>query len=77
MSNKTPFEIRSEMLALAKDYLDNIQKTNIEFARQAFAAAVAATPAEAANWEKFVPKFYTFEDILTKAAEMYGFVSKK
>ena len=34
MSNKNPFEIRAEMLAMAKDYMDQAWHMNIDFTRQ-------------------------------------------
>ena len=32
MTNKTPFELRSDALAMAKDYFDTIYQTNKELA---------------------------------------------
>ena len=34
MSNKNPFEIRSEMLSLAKDYMDQQYSMNVQFAER-------------------------------------------
>ena len=36
MSNKNPFEIRTEMLAMAKDYLDQQWQLNYMFAEKLF-----------------------------------------
>ena len=38
MANKNPFEIRSEMLQLAKDYMDQQYHMNREFAEKMFEA---------------------------------------
>jgi hypothetical protein len=38
MSNKNPFEIRTEMLALAKDYMDQQYHMNVAFAEKALEA---------------------------------------
>ena len=34
MSNKNPFEIRTEMLSLAKDYMDQQYQMNVSFAEK-------------------------------------------
>jgi len=72
MTNKNPFEIRSEILEMAKDYMDKQTQMNIDFATKMFDAGkktaeelqVAMTP-------------YSMDDLMTKAKEMYSFVSKK
>jgi len=72
MSNKNPFEIRSEMLAMAKDYMDQQYHMNIEFTRKLFdEGKKTAEELQAA----ITP--YSMEDLMEKAKEMYSFVSKK
>ena len=75
MSN--PYQIRTDVLAMAKDMLDkqyegqmklaqtmyDINKDNIELASEA--------------WKKYIPKMYTMEEVMEKANEMYTFVSEK
>ena len=72
MSTKNPFEIRSDMLKLAKDYLDQQYHMNMQFAEKAYEAGQKTLEEmhEAA-------KSYTTEELLTKAREMYSFVSDK
>lgn len=72
MSNKNPFEIRSEVLELAKEYMDKQVAMNIEFAEkmQALGKIKADEYADA-----FKP--YTFDQLMEKAKEMYTFVAKK
>jgi hypothetical protein len=72
MTSKNPFEIRSEVLELAKEYMDKQVAMNIEFAEkmQALGKIKADEYAEA-----FKP--YTFDQLMEKAKEMYNFVSKK
>lgn len=69
---KNPFEIRAEMLELAKEYMDKQVAMNIEFAEkmQALGKIKADEYARA-----FVP--YSFDDLMAKAKEMYTFVSTK
>jgi hypothetical protein len=77
MSNKTPYEIRLEVLQMAKDYLDKVQEANLAFAQQAFLQSLAVGDAVAEEWKKFIPESYTVEDVMKKAAEFYSFIQKK
>lgn len=72
MSNKNPFEIRTEMLAMAKDYLDNAWTMNMEFTQKMFEEGKkSAEELQAA----MTP--YSMEELTEKAKELYSFVSKK
>ena len=77
MSNKNPFELRTDILAMAKDYMDQQYHMNTEFARKAFDEAVATQKVTVDSWKTHVPEMYTIEDMMKKAQELYGFVSKK
>jgi TRAP-type C4-dicarboxylate transport system substrate-binding protein len=72
MSNKNPFEIRSEILELAKEYMDKQIQMNIEYAEKLREAGEIQSKQ---YLEAFTP--YKFEDLMTKAKEMYSFVSTK
>ena len=72
MSNKNPFEIRTEVLEMAKDYMDKQTQMNVEFATKMFEAG--KKNAEELK-EAMTP--YSMEDLMEKAKEMYSFVSKK
>ena len=72
MSNKNPFEIRSEMLMLAKDYMDQQYHMNREFAEKMF--EVGKMNME--QWQE-ANKMYSMDELMEKAKEMYSFVSKK
>ena len=72
MSNKNPFEIRTEMLALAKDYMDQQYQMNISFAEKAL-----ETGKKTIEEVQDLYKMYSMEDLMEKAKEMYSFVSKK
>jgi hypothetical protein len=41
MSNKNPFEIRAEVLALAKDYMDKQLQLNIELTQKMYMVSQA------------------------------------
>lgn len=72
MTNKNPFEIRSEMLTLAKEYMDQQLAMNKDFAEKMHEAGKKTLEElQEAN------KMYTMEELMEKAREMYTFVSKK
>jgi hypothetical protein len=72
MTNKNPFEIRAEMLQLAKDYMDQQYHMNIQFAEK-----LMEQNKKTAEELKDMYKMYSMEDLMEKAKEMYNFVSKK
>ena len=73
MSNKNPFEIRAEMLQLAKDYMDQQQSLNMMFAEKAFEEGKKSFE----EYQSMMTQMYSMEDLMEKAKEMYTFVSKK
>lgn len=76
MSNKNPFEIRAEMLQLAKEYMDQQYHMNIQF----FENMIAEGDKQRKDVEQSLReayKMYSTEDLMEKAKELYAFVSKK
>ena len=72
MANKNPFEIRSDMLQLAKDYMDQQYYMNKEKKKKMFEAGKKSVEElQEAN------KMYSMEELMEKAREMYTFVSEK
>jgi len=69
---KNPFEIRAEMLHLAKDYMDTQQQMNIQFANDMYEQGKK-------NMQEVQEayKMYSMDDVINKAKEMYSFVSTK
>jgi len=74
MSNKNPFEIRADILELAKDYMDKQTALNVQYWEKMMAVG-AATIKEAKEANVYTP--YSMEELMKKAQEMYSFVSKK
>lgn len=70
--SKNPFEIRTEMLQMAKDYMDQQYHMNIDFVNKMFKEG-------AKNLEEVQKAYqmYSMEDLMEKAKEMYSFVSDK
>lgn len=75
--DRNPFEIRTRMLELAQDYLENQYEMNMEFARQAFLESIKIGANTMKDWEQFAPQKYSFDEITKKAQELYSFVQKK
>lgn len=78
MSNqKTPYELRMEMVQLANHYFSRIQEVNTSVAMQAFDHAIKIGQASYADWQQYAPKQYSLDEVLKKAEELYKFVSTK
>lgn len=69
---KNPYEIRAEMLQIAKDYMDQQYHMNVQFAERMMEQSKLS-----AEDLKEMYKMYTIEDLMAKAKEMYTFVTTK
>ena len=69
MTNKNPFEIRADVLAMAKDYMDKQVELNMAL----FDQMVEVGQKTAAD----IPQMYTMEELQEKAKELYSFVTEK
>lgn len=76
MSNKNPFEIRADMLNLAKEYMDQQYHMNIQFLENMVAEGNKARE-EIQDQLKDAYKMYSIDELMAKAKEMYSFVSTK
>jgi hypothetical protein len=72
MSNKNPFELRTEVLAMAKEYMDQAYHMNVNFVQTLFEQGKKSVEEMQAA---LTP--YSAEDLIAKANEMYSFVSKR
>jgi len=72
MTSKNPFEIRAEMLQLAKEYMDQQYHMNIQFAEN-----MVSEGKKTLEDIKESYAMYTMDDLMEKAKEMYSFVSEK
>jgi len=77
MSSKNPFEIRFDVLAMAKELMDR----QYEQAQNQFWAALDQAKDQQKDvtevFEKYTPKMYQPQEIMDKAEELYKFVTKK
>jgi hypothetical protein len=76
MSNKNPFEIRAEMLKLAKDYMDQQYHMNIQFYENMIAEGEKARK-DVEDCLQDAYKMYSMDELMEKAKELYTFVSEK
>jgi len=73
MSNKNPFEIRLDVLAMAKDYMDKVHAANVELAEK-----LAETGNKSTEKLQQMMTMYTPEELLKQAEEFYSnFICKK
>jgi Tfp pilus assembly protein PilF len=70
---KNPFEIRAEMLQLAKDYMDKQQALNVDFMEKAFEEGKKTFD----EYQATATQMYSMDELMEKAKEMYSFVSNK
>lgn len=87
MDTRSPFEIRVDLIKIAKEYLDTVDKANTELAR-AWIHAInsgnveimkniqAQIPTQAQIMDLLKPS-YSIEDLLAQAAKLQEFVSKR
>ena len=72
MSNKNPFEIRADMLKLAKDYMDSQYHMNVQLMNDMYEQG-NKTYEEVQD----AYKMFSMEELMVKAKELYSFVSNK
>lgn len=74
---KTPYEIRFDLLAMAKDMLDRQYEQSAAIAWQALEKGMETNKTLYKDLDKYVPKMFTPEEIIEQAERLQGFVSKK
>jgi len=77
MSQKNPFEIRFDVLAMAKELADRAYEQQ----QQVFFTMVDQAKDQSKDLteivDKYTPKMYQPQEIMEKAEELYKFVTKK
>ena len=77
MSNKNPFELRFDVLRMAKEMMDQQH----EVANQQFYQMVDQAREQNKDiqdvFEKYTPKMYQPKEIMDKADELYKFITKR
>ena len=70
--NKNPFELRADILGMAKEYMDRQWEMNYSFANQLFEQGK-----KTAEEVQEAMKPYSADELVKKANEFYSFVAKK
>ena len=74
---KTPYEIRFDLLKMAKDLLDRQYDQACSMAQSSLEKGMETNETLYKDVEKYVPKMFTPEEIIEQAERLQGFVSKK
>lgn len=69
-----PFEIRAGLLAQSSDFLNRQHEINTEFAKKTFDELVKQGQKVQTDYKEYMPKMYSFEEVLEQAEKLYGFV---
>lgn len=72
MTNKNPFELRADVLAMAKDYLDEQYRINTTAAQKLFEVGQKSQ-----QELQDAMKVYDVQTLTETATQMYDFVKKK
>lgn len=77
MNNKNPFELRYDVLAMAKEMLDKTYQTNLEITNKALELYKDNTEEAMKILKEFTPAMYTPEEIKKNAETLYDFIVMK
>ena len=77
MSQKNPFELRFDVLKMAKEMVDQQQQIAENIFWQQLEIAKEQSKDITETMEKYMPKMYQPSEIMSKAEELYKFVTKK
>jgi len=74
---KNPYEIRFDLLQMAKDMLDRQYDQSSTMAWEAMTKAMETNKDLYKNIEKYVPKMFTPEEIVEQAEKLQTFINNK
>lgn len=74
---KNPYEIRFDLLNMAKDLLDRQYEQASTMAWSAFEKAAESNQTIYKEYEQYLPKMFTPEEIMAQAEKLQSFVNKK
>jgi hypothetical protein len=74
---KNPYEIRFDLLNMAKDMLDRQYDQSSTMAWEAMNKAMKTDRDLYKDVEKYVPKMFTPEEIIAQAEKLQTFINKK
>lgn len=74
---KNPYEIRFDLLKMAKEMLDRQYEQASTMAWEAMTKAMETNKDLYKDVEKYVPKMFTPEEIIDQAERLQSFINKK
>jgi hypothetical protein len=60
---------------MATEHLKRQHEINCDFAKETFAEMIKTGQALQKDYQKYMPKMYTFDDVVQEAQKLYGFVN--
>ena len=77
MSNKNPFELRFDVLKMAKEMMDKSYDTQMQLAYSVMEQYKDNAEQALEAWQRYVPKMYTPDEVKAQAEKLYEFVTEK
>ena len=77
MSNKNPYEVRLEVLKMAKEMLDKQYEVNLKTAKEYIKFMKDSGQPFMGQIDEYIPEMYKPEAVMEKANELYQFITKK
>jgi len=74
---KNPYEIRYDLLQMAKEMLDQQYNTASSMYWSAFEKAAENNADVYKEYEKYVPKMFSPEEVIAQAEKLQSFINKK
>ena len=74
---KNPYEIRYDLLQMAKEMLDQQYSTASSMYWSAFEKAAENNAEIYKEYEKYVPKMFSPEEVIAQAEKLQSFINKK
>ena len=74
-TKSNPYQIRTDVLSMAKQMLDKAYDTQLEVAKTMMEQSKNNTELAMDAWKKYIPKMYTPEELKKQAETLYEFVS--
>jgi hypothetical protein len=75
MTQSNPYQIRTDVLSMAKEMLDKAYDTQLEVAKTMMEQSKSNSELALEAWERYIPKMYTPEELKKQAEKLYEFVS--
>lgn len=75
--SKNPYEIRFDLLTMAKELLDRQYEQASNMAWEAMTKAMESNKDIYKDIDKYVPKMFTPEEIITQAEKLQSFINNK